>query len=66
MIIERIKIKFDNELYSAEIPVIEGYTGSVTLACHWKGGRLLNVEVTKKAELGYPHISDLIKDQGVL
>ena len=56
MILERIKIKFDNEVYSAEIPVIDGYTGSVTLACHWKNGRLLNVEVMRKAELSYPHL----------
>jgi len=63
MILERIKIKFDNEIYSAEIPVIEGFTGSVALSCHWKGGRLLNVEINKKAELGYPQ---LIKDIEVL
>ena len=56
MILERIKIKSEEQLYSAEIPVIEGYTGSVSLTCHWKNGRLLNVEVMRKAELSYPHL----------
>lgn len=54
MILERIKVKSGNERYSAEVPIVEGYTGSVSLVFHWKDGRVIKAEVSKRAEMTYP------------
>ena len=44
-----ITIKFDNEEYTAQIPVAELFTGSVSLTFHFFQGKPMKSEVQKSS-----------------
>lgn len=47
MSLQKIAIKFDNELYNVELPVYENFTGQIALLFHYNEGKLRKAEVHK-------------------
>ena len=68
MILERVNLKFEDQLYKAEVPVNEGFTGQVALVFHWKDGILLKAQVNKSASASFTEKVDniLLGDENVL
>ena len=51
MRIEKVTIKDNNHINKAEVPVPEGYTGSLVLRFHWRQGKLMRVDTERNAQV---------------
>ena len=59
---QTVYLGFEGQQYKTELPVEKGFTGSLTLTFHWKGGELLKTEASKTGSASFDEKVDKLDD----